>query len=456
MIKIAKTSYGKLSGVEMEGYTVFKGIPYAKPPVGELRWKLPEKPDAWEGVRAADQFGNITWQTLPTAETPWGAMYYKEFYSNPDFIPEISEDCLYLNVWTPAASPDEKLPVAFWIHGGGFGGGYSSEIEFDGEEYCKRGVILVTINYRCGVFGFLAHPWLTAESDLGISGNYGSFDQIAALNWVYENIAAFGGDPERITVFGQSAGCMSTQVLVSSGLTGDKIKGAILQSGVETTGVFLTTPTLEKAEEFGKRIVKITKAKDLAELRAMDPSVLNAAKEQFDMEVRLAMMNGTDTEEGDGLRIVPNVDGYLLKKNVREVFAEGAMKKIPYMAGCVQDDLGTTDEDRKNGVPGKLLERCREWCEKADELQNPPAYAYLFRRELPGEGKPDVSFHSSELWYTFGTLGRCWRPMEEHDFALSEKMVDLWTSFIKNGKPEAEGCGWRPCTKDDPYVEIFE
>ena len=452
-MRIVSTNYGKLSGIEENGYSVFKGIPYAKPPVGERRWKLPEKPDSWEGVRAADHFGNIAVQSLPTEETPWGAMYYKEFYSNPDFIPEISEDCLYLNVWTPAESADEKLPVAFWIHGGGFSGGYSSEIEFDGAEYCKRGIVLVTVNYRCGVFGFLAHPWLTAESGRGISGNYGCFDQLAALTWVYENIAAFGGDPERITVFGQSAGCMSTQVLVSSPLTGNMIKGAILQSGVETAAPFLAVPTLAEAEKFGERIVKISRAKSLEELRAMDALSLHAAKEQFDMEMRLKAMRGELEGSADALMIVPNVDGYLLNKNVREIYADGTMKKIPYMAGCVQDDLATTDEDRKNGVPGILLEKCKEWCVRQEELGNPPAYAYLFRRELPGDGKSDTAFHSAELWYTFGTLGRCWRPMEEHDYKLSEEMVNLWAAFIKTGDP---GSGWKPCTKEEPFVKVFE
>ncbi len=454
MLRIADTKYGKLQGVEKEGYTVFKGIPYARSPVGDRRWKLPEEPDSWEGVLNADKFGNIAYQSLATADSPWGSLYFKEFYSDPEYIPPMSEDCLYLNIWTPAADPEEKLPVAFWIHGGGFGGGYSSEKEFDGAEYCKRGVILVTINYRCGVFGFLAHPWLTEESDKKISGNYGIFDQIAALNWVYENIGAFGGNPDQITVFGQSAGCMSTQVLISSGLTGDKIKGAILQSGVQAKKMFLATPTLAKMEKYGQRIVKISRAKSLEELRNLPAETLHAAKLQFDMEILNKLMKGEDTEGGDMLRIVPCTDGYLLKENVREVYAHGSMKKIPYMAGCTTDDLGTTDADREKGVPGMLLDACIEWCVRQEEAGNPPAYCYHFAHRLPDEDGTDAApFHSAELWYTFGTLGRCWRGMKEEDYRISKEMLDDWVSFIKTGRPADEA--WKPCTAEDPFVKCY-
>ena len=453
MLNIVKTQYGRIQGVGMEGYTVYKGIPYAKPPVGALRWRAPQKPDAWEDVRSCDRFGNAAPQEFPTEDTPWGAMYYKEFYSDPAFIPQRSEDCLYLNIWTPAQTGEEKLPVAFWIHGGGFGGGYGSEKEFDGAQYCRRGVILVSINYRCGVFGFLAHPWLSARDEKGISGNYGILDQIAALDWVYENIAAFGGDPENITVFGQSAGCMSTQILCSSSLTGDRIKKAILQSGVQTVDRFLATPTLQEEEEYGKRIVKIAGAQNLEELYAMDTESLLAAKAQFDAETFMHLMKG-ELDPGDGsLLIVPNVDGYLLQKNVRETFADGSMKPIPYMAGCVTDDLGRTEEDRKKENPGVILKGCKEWCIRQEELGNPPAYAYYFNHALPGENGPDTAFHSAELWYTFGTLGRCWRSMEARDREISEQMLDAWTNFMKTGNPNGDKVPvWKPCTAADPSV----
>ena len=215
-----KTKYGQVHGVQKDGYTVFRGVPYAKPPVGEKRFCPPEEPACWEGVYKADHFGCV----CPQTEHEPDSFYGKEFYLDPEFGMKQSEDCLYLNIWTPANTVDEKLPVAFWIHGGAFMHGFSHESEFDGAAYCERGVILVAINYRLGAFGFLAHPWLSEESGAGRSGNYAILDQIAALKWVKENIAAFGGDPENITVFGQSAGCMSVQTLVSSPLTENWIR----------------------------------------------------------------------------------------------------------------------------------------------------------------------------------------------------------------------------------------
>lgn len=457
MDTIIKTNKGLIEGVKGDGCITFKNVPYAKPPVGDLRWKRPVEMDPWDGVKKCDRFGSITVQDLPTGNEPWGALYYKEFYSDPEYLREMSEDCLNLNIWTPAESDKDRLPVAFWIHGGGFGGGYSSEIEFGGEAYAKKGVITVTIEYRCGGLGFLAHPWLSAEDPDGISGNYGIFDQIAALKWVRENISAFGGDPDNITVFGQSAGCMSTQVLISSPLTEGMIAKAILQSGTVSSGNFLAMPTLAEEEEFGKRIVEITKAENLEELRALPAETIKAAKAQFDGEMFLKAMQGGGEEGAGGLMIVPNVDGVLLKKNVREVLKAGETMRIPYMTGCVTDDLGTTDADRAAGVPGNILEEAKEFCLRQEELGAPPAYCYLFAREMPDEdGKSVPSFHTAEVWYNFGTLGRCWRPLTEHDFALSEEMVDAWTNFMKTGDPNGGAeSGWRPCTKEDEYIKEY-
>ena len=452
MITTTQTAYGRVQGILMDGYAVYKGIPYAKAPVGELRWKMPEQPEKWDGIRVCDTFGNIAMQRLPDGEQSWSVHFKREFYDNPEFIPPMSEDCLFLNIWTPAVEAGEKLPVAFWIHGGGFGGGYSSEIEFDGEALAKEGIVLVTINYRCGAFGFLAHPWLSAESERGISGNYGTFDQIAALEWVYENISAFGGDPENITVFGQSAGCMSTQVLVSTELTGDRIKKAVLQSGPQAEPPFFAMPTLETEEKYGERIVEITGAKNIEELRRLPAEALLAAKDQFDFEIMQKMMSGEDTEGVDFLRIVPCVDGYLLKKNVYDTYMEGTMRPIPYMAGCVEDDLGTTDADREKKEPGLIGDNSLQWCVKQDRIGNPPAYCYLFRHRLPTENGEEIPFHSSELWYSFGTLSRCWRPMKKEDYELSRIMVKSWAGFIKTGEPGGE---WRPCREADPYVKEF-
>ncbi|MGN1024564.1 MAG: carboxylesterase family protein, partial [Lachnospiraceae bacterium] len=188
---LIQTKKGMVEGVQGEGFAVFRGIPFAKPPVGELRWRAPQEVEPWEGVYKADHFAKICPQAVAADPNP----YYREFYADPAYDREQSEDCLYLNVWVPDQAEGKKCPVAMFIHGGAFNGGYSSEIEFDGAGLARRGVILVTIAYRLGVFGFLAHPWLSAESARHVSGNYGILDQIAALNWVYDNIGAFGGDP---------------------------------------------------------------------------------------------------------------------------------------------------------------------------------------------------------------------------------------------------------------------
>ena len=256
---MVETKYGKIEGVDHGWYTAYLGVPYAKAPVGELRWKAPEAPDQYDGVLKAVEFQAKNWQREGSTP-PWD----KDFYDDPAFSRKLSEDCLYLNIWAPKNA--EKCPVAFWIHGGAFMGGSGGEKEFDGTAYARRGVIFVSIQYRLGIFGFLAHPWLTEEA--GTSGNYGMLDQIAALKWVYENIAAFGGDPDNITVFGQSAGAMSTQTLIESPLTKNMIAKAILQSG-GSYGIGLHSDrTLKEAEGYGEILSEVLGAASLAEMRA--------------------------------------------------------------------------------------------------------------------------------------------------------------------------------------------
>lgn len=441
-----KTQYGLVEGVKKEGYTLYKGIPYAKPPVGELRWKAPVEPDVWDGIYKADTWSSKCPQEEVSADTPWGGFFYKEFYDNPEYCVKMDEDCLYLNIWAPDNAEGKKLPVAFWIHGGGFGGGYNCEIEFDGEAYCKKDVILVSINYRVNIFGFFCHPWLDAENEKGISGNYGTLDQIAALKWVRENIDAFGGDPDNITVFGQSAGAMSTQDLISSPLTEGMISKAILQSGISANGDFLYTPTLKEMEEkVGSLFVEVTAAKNIDELRKMSWQEILEAKAKFD---------GKAMDLGVGLCLVPNADGYVLPEIVGDAYKNGNIHKIPYMLGSVVDDLGCLPgmgEDER----GLLCEENEAFAIKCEEL-GLPAYVYYMPYELHDEGdtrKP--CFHSGELWYSFGTLDRCWREMDDHDHELSEEMVQCWTNFMKTGKPADESV-WPVCTKDNKFNKIFE
>ena len=444
MDKTIRVKQGLLEGVPCDGYTVFKGIPYAKPPVGELRWKAPQEAEPWTGIYKADHFPATGYQELPKPDHPFMKRYHKEFYNDPNYIPALSEDCLYLNIWVPEHTEETRFPVAFWIHGGGFAGGYSSELEFDGEAYCKKGVILVTIEYRMNIYGFLAHPWLDAENEKGISGNYGILDQIAALKWVHENIAAFGGDPDNITVFGQSAGCMSTQVLVSSELTGNIPTKAIFQSGISCENEFLYTPTLEEEEKIGEMFVECAGVSNIQELRAMTPEQIRAAGIRLD--ARTFSM-------GKGIVLVPNVDGYVLKENVRDVWKQGKMKKIPYMTGAVIDDLGSAPEEIKAKKGGLLIRESVAWCLKCEEL-GMPGYIYYFPHELPGDDWG--SFHSAELWYMFGTLKLCWRPMTDADHQLSEEMVTCWTNFMKTGIPASSDTEpWETYTREHPFVREF-
>lgn len=439
MDKTITTNYGKIVGEEQKDYVVYKGIPYAKPPIGNLRWKAPQTPDPWQGIYEAKNFS----AKCPQDENHFG-LYQKEFYNNLDFLRPSNEDCLYLNIWVPKTNTQKK-PVAFWIHGGAFSGGYSSEIEFDGEAYCKKDIILVTVNYRLNVYGFLAHPWLSAENERGISGNYGILDQVAALKWVYENIGYFGGDSENITVFGQSAGSMSTQVLVSSKLTDHMIHKAILQSGITYKSKILFTPSLEEEERIGEKFVSYTGAKSLEELRKLSTKELDDARKRFIKDMWKA---------GNGIVFVPNIDGYVLKDSVSNLLEKGQIKDIPYMLGTVQEDLNVTKEQIASGDKGELFKDCKRWSFKLEELGREPAYIYYFAHHLPGDEAG--AFHSAELWYTFGTLGRCWRPMKEHDYQLSEEMVTYWTNFMRYGSPADDKIKeWRKCSRMDPFIKEF-
>lgn len=434
---IIETKKGKIRGVAGDGCVIYRGIPYAKPPVGELRWKAPEETEAWDGIYEADHFSCKAVQ-----EDGNGDFYQKEFYDNPEYAVPCSEDCLYLNIWTPENCAGKKLPVAFWIHGGAYMGGYGSEKEFDGAAYAKRGVILVTINYRLGVYGFLAHPWLSAESENGVSGNYGTLDQIAALRWVYENIEAFGGDADNITVIGQSAGAMSVQTLVSSELTGTMIAKAVMQSGgTYGAGLHRDMP-LAEAMEYGSRFAKLAGAKEIEELRAMSPEELKGPTGQ-------AM--GEAFASGKGFIFMPNIDGYVLKQGYYESVDQKKIKNIPYMLGSNKNDIMVSGEEVKAGKKGMLYDGCMAFGLKIEELCKNPSYVYYFTRQLPGDDAG--AFHSAELWYMFGTLERCWRPMTEEDRALSGRMLDYWTNFMKSGEPNGAGLPeWRPYKKDDAFI----
>ncbi len=439
------TKFGTLKGKKRDGCYTYFGVPYAKPPVGELRWKAPQPAEAWEGVKLAEKFPHRSWQMVQTAPKDGkGINYAREFYSNPAFMPPMDEDCLYLNIWRPLTG--EKLPVAFWIHGGAFINGFGSEMEFDGEAFARKGVILVTINYRLGAFGFLCHPELAEEDAKGLCGNYGILDQIAALRWVYENIESFGGDPKRITIFGQSAGAMSVQTLLSSPLTKGMIAGAVMQSaGGYQSGINRDVPMAD-AMEMGKDFARLTGCGSLAQLRALSPEAVMQG-------VGALMMEGM--KKGTGLPFTPVIDGYLLGKGYNKVVEDGDHPDIPYMIGSCGNDLGQTPEMTETGGHSQLYYGCINWSLKNAELGRKPAYVYYFNRKLLGDNSG--AFHSSELWYVFKTLDRSWRPKAPGDYALAERINSYWCNFVKTGDPNGPGLPhWKPCSWDSHHVEVLD
>lgn len=415
METIVRVREGQLEGCRSadQKSIIFKGVPYAEPPVGALRWKRPQPKTPWTGVRPAVEFSAKAHQADLTRE----GFYAKEFYTDEQI--ERSEDCLYLNIWAPAdAQPGDKLPVFFWVHGGAFLHGCGTEKEFDGEQFARNGVILVTINYRVGALGFFAHPDLASENLEGISGNYGIYDQIAALTWCRQNIASFGGDPDNITAAGQSAGCMSVQTILSSPLARGMARGAILQSGGGIQALH-TTPGKQALWEVSQRLMDHLGVSTLEELRQVPAGKLRDAAYAV---------------QGQGLSWCPHVDGWLLPDTTDAQAESGAIHDIATMIGSTGDDIGGAELLQGAGA---------RWCENQLKLGRRPAYLYFFDRKLPGDQAG--AFHSSELWYEFETLSRGWRPWEEHDWELAGQLSAYWANFVKTGDPNGPGLPpWHP------------
>lgn len=401
--------------------TVFKGIPYAKPPVGELRFRRPQPAEPWEGVRECFDFGPAAVQFDRSYEV--GA---KNLY--PTSYP-ISEDCLYINVWTPAEKTTDKLPVFFWTHGGGNFGGFGHELENDGEGFAKRGVILVTYNYRLNAFGFLAHPELSAENEDGKSGNWAFYDAVAALEWTRRNIEAFGGDPDNITIGGQSAGCMMTMCLAVSPLTRGKYAKVIYHSGVRCgDDPYFPKTTFEQAEQMGVEFMKAHGCSSIEELRALSADQI---MEETDFEKNMP---------GLGFRQFP--DGVCLMDTTGMEILHGNLDDVP-MLSCVCADEG----QRELGKRQIISEGSKKFCENQLKLGRKPVYAFRFSRMLPGDD--EGAWHTSELFYMFETISRTWRRMTGYDFELQTRMADYWANFIKTGDPNGSGLPvWTPYSED--------
>ncbi len=474
MLLNVMTKYGAVEGVPSptEGIAIFKGVPFAKPPVGELRWRAPQPPEKWEGVRKCDKYMNGAMQSKP--KVPF---YIDEFpidYTKVTF----GEDCLYLNIWTPAKSADEKLPVMMWIHGGGNEVGFPHEPEHDGDGLASRGVIYVSVTYRLNIFGFFAHPELTAESEYGASGNYGNLDHLAALRWLRENIAAFGGDPDNITIFGQSAGAGDVHTLAVNPLAKGLFNRAISMSGSGAASL-MRTARLSDLEALGLEFQKAAGCSSLAELRAAPADFLFKLSEEKHFNF------GTC------------VDNYILSDDFSNLIREGKHHKVSYMVGSCSHEGAAFGEGYKNSVGtfNAQVERMfRDYAEKAIELYGvktdedaknckrdlmadgaaygthlwalahlehglDPVYLYLFDRCIPDrDGNPswESSYHSGDLWYVHGTLGRSWRGMGPDDYKTSNLMMDYWTNFAKTGDPNGEGLPvWKPYTREEPGTMVI-
>lgn len=387
---LLNTALGPVRGLDLDTCSVFYGIPFAAPPVGDLRWRAPRPHPGWEGVLEATAFPPMA----PQADVRGMPLYGKEFYDDDAYFPGQSEDCLYLNIWKPKG--EGPFPVAVWFHGGAFDHGYGYEKEFGGEAYAARGVLLVTAAYRLGPLGFFGRP----DGEEGL--NFGLMDQTAALRWVRDHISDFGGDADNVTIFGQSAGAMSVQCLCSEEETAGLFRRAILQSGAGMAdGGMLPTPQALKA-----RSAALVEA-----LGGWDRALAAPAEE---------VLAAADRLPPDG-RFAP-----ALEKTEEERWETLRGKGLDFLLGACADDM-TPGAGRE----GLMYQGALTFAQKAGEAH---CRLYYFDHPLPGSG--DGAFHSAELWYTFSTYPRCWRPWTEEDKALAEEMTDAWTAFMKTGTPE--------------------
>lgn len=419
---------GQIQGVETAtpGIISYKGIPFAAPPVGGLRWKEPQPVIPWEGVKIADSYGAAAMQVTWNPES-----FYGREWRASGSVP-FKEDCLYLNVWTPAAGQvNKKLPVAMWIHGGGYREGFAFEPEMDGgEDWASRGVIFVSVTYRLGVLGFFSHPLLSAESLNKVSGNYGVMDQAAALKWIHNNIAQFGGDPNNVTIFGQSAGGGSVQTLLASPKSRNLIAKAISMSAGGLTDPRPSTP-FDTIQYANKAMMDYFGKTTLEQMRTLT----------FD---ELTQMTGEyATATGRRLSFSPVVENYFLTGSFSDMARAGEIPNIPYMFGFTANDMSNATKP------------IQDFCDLREQKGGKPAYAYLFSRQLPGDASG--AFHSADLWYVFHSLRHSWRPFTAGDEKLSLKIVDYWTNFAKFGNPNGQGAGdWTPYSSTSPKFMVFD
>ncbi|MBO5713286.1 MAG: carboxylesterase family protein [Clostridia bacterium] len=400
---IVDTNCGKVQGVLLNNGTIaFKGIRYAT----AGRFEYPVEVTGWQGVYDATNYGACCYQPrsfICEKENVKKVFYYNEFRRGEKY--NYSEDCLFLNVFTPNAK-SEKLPVIVYIHGGGFTGGCGHEKHFDGPIWANKGAISVTINYRLGPLGFAVIEELYNET--GRAGNYGLYDQLTAINWVKHNISAFGGDPDNITIMGQSAGAMSVQYHVLSPLTKGLISKAVMSSGGGVSSL-MTANKPQKQFKYWKSIMNKCGANTLDEFKRVPVDTL--------FKVWQENKKGT---MGGGCS--PCIDGEFIVGASHKLVKQGKQHDINYLVGSTSHDV----------IPPILYSMANKWCDTNDN-----AYQWFFERNLPGDDHG--AWHSADLWYWFGTLDNCWRPFTEKDYALANEMSDRLVAFAKTGSPNING-----------------
>jgi len=469
---LVSVTQGQIEGVRHDAISVFRGIPYAAPPVGALRWRPPQPAPDWDGVRDASGFGPSCVQP----DVPPASLYFDPPQST-------SEDCLSLNVWAPEDA--DGAPVIVWIHGGSLRIGGSAQPFYDGTAFAERGAVFVSINYRLGALGWLAHPGLTEESPDGASGNYGLLDQIAALEWVRDNAGAFGGDPDNVTIMGESAGALSVTYLLTSPLAEDLFDKAIAQSPNIRAVPALSEPAygLPSAETIGAQLAEALGAPDVEALRAMDAQAL------------------TDAATGQRFVSQGTIDGWALPRQVVDALEADSQAKTPLLAGfnsgelrsqrlflppvpqseaaydaairCGYDDLAddfldiypasdmaqSTLDAFRDAIYGWAVERLVHE-QSEDGL---PAYLYIFDHCYGAARERDLcAFHASELPFVFGQTGNAgafppnWPvPDSEAAHALSSAMIDYWVAFASDGAPQSEaGPAWQPYSDGQSFMHF--
>ena len=472
MIRKVKTENGIVKGLPAADprITSYKGIPYAAPPVGENRWRAPEPCHDWEGELEAYAFSPIPMQA-PISADPKN-LYDREWHVDKEIT--MSEDCLTLNIWTPADGR-KNMPVFLWYFGGGLQVGYSAEMEFDGERIARRGIVVVTVNYRVNVFGFLCHPEITAESP-DAPADFGFLDQQAATRWVKRNIAAFGGDPNNITIGGQSAGGMSVNAQLTNKENEGLFQRAIIQSGAFAPPYpfdFGLCCDIAEAERRGKAFFDFLGVNSLAKARKIDAVTLRDKALEW------------ESKYGWGKTFGEAIDGRFSNRNSQEWFLDENCLKIPVLMGhtsseffsyppakneeelkeLAQNYSGHEDEflsffshlatedslHREGGINAIGFATRAAAAHRKKDKKMPPIYYYQFDADIPGWDHPGT-FHSVDLWFFFETLAKCWRPFRGVHYDLARQMCDYWCNFIKTGDPNG-----KDSQNDDlPWWPVFQ